>query len=396
MTVMQVMEKLDILRHDANYILVNKPPDIKINSNEESEITIETILKQRGIRCRDADSPKHLRHSYYWVHRLDYATSGVLCVGLTKQAARVAQRAFEERKVKKCYVALVRGHVDFEKILQRRDDQDVSMCVRSVSRPCLDIYAGLVRDRTTDFPFLFTTAPYNDVTNKLLRDSLDKVLPGDSSDKVLLSDSSDMVLPGDSSDKVLSGDSSDKVLLSDSSDKVLLSDSADKVLLSDSSDKMLLSDSSDKVLSGDSSDKVLLSGSSDKVPPADSSNKVLQGDSSDKVLSALTQVYILETGYYDEEKASKLLLVPQTGRSHQLRVHCKYIGHTIVGDYTYSNRADVRPHRMMLHSLSLTIPMQPLSENVCITAPDPFTTDSKWCPQKVHVTTEQLVSQLTL
>jgi len=47
MTVMQVMEKLDILRHDANYILVNKPPDIKINSNEESEITIETILKQR-------------------------------------------------------------------------------------------------------------------------------------------------------------------------------------------------------------------------------------------------------------------------------------------------------------------------------------------------------------
>jgi len=71
-------------------------------------------------------------------------------------------------------------------------------------------------------------------------------------------------------------------------------------------------------------------------------------------------------------------------------------GHTIVGDYTYSNRADVRPHRMMLHSLSLTIPMQPLSENVCITAPDPFTTDSKWCPQKVHVTTEQLVSQLTL
>ena len=46
----------------------------------------------------------------------------------------------------------------------------------------------------------------------------------------------------------------------------------------------------------------------------------------DAPLSAQTSVCLLETGSYAGEKASKILLQPLTGRSHQLRVHCKYIG----------------------------------------------------------------------
>lgn len=42
--------------------------------------------------------------------------------------------------------------------------------------------------------------------------------------------------------------------------------------------------------------------------------------------SAETSICVLETGRYAGDKASKLLLQPHTGRSHQLRVHCKYIG----------------------------------------------------------------------
>lgn len=34
-----------------------------------------------------------------------------------------------------------------------------------------------------------------------------------------------------------------------------------------------------------------------------------------------------------------------------------FSGHPIVGDYTYSNRSDTEPHRMMLHALSLHIPL---------------------------------------
>jgi 23S rRNA-/tRNA-specific pseudouridylate synthase len=55
-------------------------------------------------------NPK-LRHNFYFVHRLDYATSGVICVALHKKAASAATSAFEKRQTKKYYVALLRGLV---------------------------------------------------------------------------------------------------------------------------------------------------------------------------------------------------------------------------------------------------------------------------------------------
>ena len=38
-----------------------------------------------------------------------------------------------------------------------------------------------------------------------------------------------------------------------------------------------------------------------------------------------------------EEKLCKLELQPVTGRTHQLRVHCAYMGHPILGDPQYGN-----------------------------------------------------------
>lgn len=50
------------------------------------------------------------------------------------------------------------------------------------------------------------------------------------------------------------------------------------------------------------------------------------GGRKDGPRSAITDLYLLEYGVYDGQPASKVLLVPHTGRSHQLRVHCKYLG----------------------------------------------------------------------
>lgn len=66
---------------------------------------------------------------------------------------------------------------------------------------------------------------------------------------------------------------------------------------------------------------------------------------------ARTLIVLLEKGIFDNYPASKILIRPITGRRHQIRVHCSYIGHTIVGDYTYSNRKDLNPERMFLHSI---------------------------------------------
>ena len=48
-------------------------------------------------------------------------------------------------------------------------------------------------------------------------------------------------------------------------------------------------------------------------------------------------------------QASRLQLQPLTGRTHQLRVHCRALGHPIVGDRLYNGSAG-DTDRMMLHA----------------------------------------------
>uniref|UniRef100_A0A3P9IK74 RNA pseudouridine synthase domain containing 1 n=1 Tax=Oryzias latipes TaxID=8090 RepID=A0A3P9IK74_ORYLA len=95
-----------------------------------------------------------------------------------------------------------------------------------------------------------------------------------------------------------------------------------------------------------------------------------------------TKLTVLEYGLYDGDPVTKVLLQPLTGRTHQLRVHCSAIGHSIVGDFTYSLGTDNSPYRMMLHAHLLHIPLEP--DPLLVTAGDPFvpTVDPKWLPQR--------------
>ena len=53
---------------------------------------------------------------------------------------------------------------------------------------------------------------------------------------------------------------------------------------------------------------------------------------------------------------SLLLLRPRTGRTHQLRVHMRHLGHAIIGDALYGSRDLLFPHApLMLHAKSLEI-----------------------------------------
>ena len=55
------------------------------------------------------------------------------------------------------------------------------------------------------------------------------------------------------------------------------------------------------------------------------------------------------------EIESRLRLFPKTGRSHQLRVHTKFIGHPILGDPLYTPDTYQDYPRMMLHAEELRI-----------------------------------------
>lgn len=70
-------------------------------------------------------------------------------------------------------------------------------------------------------------------------------------------------------------------------------------------------------------------------------------------LACVTQVRTLEHG----PSRSLVLLKPQTGRTHQLRVHLSWIGHPIVGDSLYGNpKSAVQSYpRLMLHNRRLIL-----------------------------------------
>lgn len=64
--------------------------------------------------------------------------------------------------------------------------------------------------------------------------------------------------------------------------------------------------------------------------------------------TAQTEYHVLSSSlHYD-----MVSLLPKTGRTHQLRVHLKYAGHTIVGDGLYKGQESTR---LFLHAKSLEI-----------------------------------------
>lgn len=67
-------------------------------------------------------------------------------------------------------------------------------------------------------------------------------------------------------------------------------------------------------------------------------------------MSAVTEYKVLEY----REGRSWLELKPRTGRTHQLRVHCAYLGCPIEGDRLYGG-----PHapRLMLHAREVVVPL---------------------------------------
>jgi 23S rRNA pseudouridine1911/1915/1917 synthase len=67
-----------------------------------------------------------------------------------------------------------------------------------------------------------------------------------------------------------------------------------------------------------------------------------------------------------------LVLRPITGRTHQLRIHCRWLGHPVLGDTLYgTNLARALAPRLMLHARRLRICLPGEAEQRLFTAPPP-------------------------
>ncbi len=155
-----------IIYHDEHYIVLHKPPDLRIDGPYEATVhklllylfpppsllnIVENTLKECTMKNKNDDNTEqshnvnndekhpsttilqqqqqlllqqnhnHLLRAIYplsshssipddpfrLVHQLDYATSGVLLIGKTRKATATACKSFEERKTIKKYVAVV-------------------------------------------------------------------------------------------------------------------------------------------------------------------------------------------------------------------------------------------------------------------------------------------------
>ncbi|MBL8199732.1 MAG: RluA family pseudouridine synthase [Chromatiales bacterium] len=93
---------LQILHEHADLLVLNKPADLVCHPSKDGELSslIGRVRLHLGAGVRP-----HL------VNRLDRETSGVILVAKTDGAARELRRLWETRRVRKEYLAIVRGEV---------------------------------------------------------------------------------------------------------------------------------------------------------------------------------------------------------------------------------------------------------------------------------------------
>jgi len=100
---------LDVLYEDDSIIVVNKPAGLPVHPARPRDVVtlVAGLLHHCGERLSDLGDP--LRRGV--VHRLDRDTSGVMVAAKTNEAHEHLAEQFRERRVRKKYLAVVRGEV---------------------------------------------------------------------------------------------------------------------------------------------------------------------------------------------------------------------------------------------------------------------------------------------
>ena len=99
-----------IIENNENFIVINKPAGIAVQSGTKSfKNIVDTLRKTKYFE----DSKPFI------VHRLDKETSGILIVAKTREYAQLFTSLFRIRKIHKTYLAVVYGEVSKEvKVLE--------------------------------------------------------------------------------------------------------------------------------------------------------------------------------------------------------------------------------------------------------------------------------------
>ncbi len=127
--------EIPILYEDADVVVINKPAGIRTHQDGHSdEGAVSDWFAKEYPESRNVGEPQTLPDGTVIerpgiVHRLDRDTSGVLALAKTPEAHALLKAAFQEREIRKTYLAFVygafkdekRGTIDFPIGRSRRD-----------------------------------------------------------------------------------------------------------------------------------------------------------------------------------------------------------------------------------------------------------------------------------
>jgi len=98
---------IEIIYQDDDILVVNKPSGISVTKDRTGKAELKDILLSPRLTSQPVTGGDQLR----LVHRLDKDTSGVMLLAKNVQAQTKYSTYFEERQVKKTYLAIVSGFV---------------------------------------------------------------------------------------------------------------------------------------------------------------------------------------------------------------------------------------------------------------------------------------------
>ncbi len=102
--------KLNIIFENNNYIIIDKPDNLVVhpgvNNNKNTLVNI-LISKNKELSKIDTDRPGI-------VHRLDKNTTGIILIAKNEKFHQYIQKQFENRKVKKIYLGVVKGEMKYK------------------------------------------------------------------------------------------------------------------------------------------------------------------------------------------------------------------------------------------------------------------------------------------
>lgn len=97
--------KLKVLFEDEYLAAIHKPAGILVSGNKHKTIAHALAQNFKRSNLPDATAPQP-------VHRLDFATTGILLVGKTGSAIRALNQLFADKKVEKTYYAVAIGEME--------------------------------------------------------------------------------------------------------------------------------------------------------------------------------------------------------------------------------------------------------------------------------------------